>query len=286
MLGQFERANEEWAEAYRIAAELDADSRALRRGVSGGPRTARVRPRRGASLGERRASNAAEPPASLGREALASDRRRASSTAVAGDADAAQREVLRRRSRSRDGSATRKEPACRSAASPSWPRSAATSSDALDSLPPVARGVRGDRRPCRGSADPLRDGLDAPPARRPRRSRAAFFFDSVQAYTDVASVRGVGLSLIGLAATEAVEHRPRRRRADRRGGGGLRSAGGHRQRLLRRDAGTRFVEQARAALPADELARATEVGRRLTIKEALDLARAAEPVTAKSTGAR
>jgi tetratricopeptide (TPR) repeat protein len=36
------------------------------------------------------------------------------------------------------------------------------------------------------------------------------FLDSVQAYTDVASVRGVGLSLIGLAATEAVEHRPER----------------------------------------------------------------------------
>lgn len=33
------------------------------------------------------------------------------------------------------------------------------------------------------------------------------FLDSVQAYTDVASVRGVGLSLIGLAATEAVEGR-------------------------------------------------------------------------------
>ena len=34
------------------------------------------------------------------------------------------------------------------------------------------------------------------------------FLDSVQAYTDVASVRGVGLSLIGLAATESVENRP------------------------------------------------------------------------------
>ncbi len=25
MLGQFERANDEWAEAYRIAAEIEAD---------------------------------------------------------------------------------------------------------------------------------------------------------------------------------------------------------------------------------------------------------------------
>jgi hypothetical protein len=34
------------------------------------------------------------------------------------------------------------------------------------------------------------------------------FLDSIQAYSEVASVRGVGLSLIGLAATEAVENRP------------------------------------------------------------------------------
>jgi tetratricopeptide (TPR) repeat protein len=34
-----------------------------------------------------------------------------------------------------------------------------------------------------------------------------YFLDSVQAYTDVASVRGVGLSLIGLAAAETFEQR-------------------------------------------------------------------------------
>ena len=33
--------------------------------------------------------------------------------------------------------------------------------------------------------------------------------ESVQAHTDVASIRGIGLSLIGLAATQKVaEHRP------------------------------------------------------------------------------
>ena len=37
-----------------------------------------------------------------------------------------------------------------------------------------------------------------------------YFFESVQAHTDLASVRGVGLSLIGLAATEAVDLRPDR----------------------------------------------------------------------------
>ena len=37
--------------------------------------------------------------------------------------------------------------------------------------------------------------------------------------------------------------------------------------------GAQLVEQARAALSADEPARATELGRRLTIENALDLAR-------------
>ena len=37
--------------------------------------------------------------------------------------------------------------------------------------------------------------------------------------------------------------------------------------------GREFVDKARAALSADEVARATEAGRALTIKEALDLAR-------------
>jgi hypothetical protein len=34
------------------------------------------------------------------------------------------------------------------------------------------------------------------------------FFESVRAYTELASIRGVGLSLIGLAAAAAVDHRP------------------------------------------------------------------------------
>ena len=40
--------------------------------------------------------------------------------------------------------------------------------------------------------------------------------------------------------------------------------------------GPTYVDRARAALSADEVARATEAGRKLTIKEALDLARIPE----------
>ena len=114
---------------------------------------------------------------------------------------------------------------------------------------------------------------DPAPARRT-------FLDSVQAYTDVASVRGVGLSLIGLAATEAVEHRPENAVQ-------LAAAAelyAHEEGIVNvysdETPGREFVDRARAALSADDVARYTEAGRRLTIKEALDLARAPETVSA------
>ena len=100
-----------------------------------------------------------------------------------------------------------------------------------------------------------------------------YFLDSAQAYTDVASVRGVGLSLIGLAATVAVEQRPETAvqiaaaaevYADQEGIVNVYSD---------ETPGREFVDQARAVLSASDIARATEIGRRLTIKEALDLAR-------------
>jgi tetratricopeptide (TPR) repeat protein len=99
------------------------------------------------------------------------------------------------------------------------------------------------------------------------------FLDSVQAYTDVASVRGVGLSLIGLAATEAVEHRPERAVQI----AAAAEVYAHQEGIVNvysdEKPGREFIDQARAALSAHDVAHATEVGRRLTIKEALDLAR-------------
>jgi predicted ATPase/class 3 adenylate cyclase len=108
------------------------------------------------------------------------------------------------------------------------------------------------------------------------------FLDSVRAYTDVASVRGVGLSLIGLAATESIEDRAERAvqiaaaaevYADQEGIVNVYSD---------RTAGREFVDRARASLSEEDVTRATEMGRRLTIKQVLDLARAIEA----STGAR
>jgi hypothetical protein len=102
------------------------------------------------------------------------------------------------------------------------------------------------------------------------------FLDSVQAYTDVASVRGVGLSLIGLAATEAVEGRPETAVQI----AAAAEVYAHQEGIVNvysdETPGREFVDQARASLSADEAARATEAGRKLTIKEALDLARIPE----------
>ena len=67
MLGQFERANDEWAEAYRIAAELRSRSRALHRCVLSGLRAARIRSRSRAQVDEREHREEPRPRLHLGR---------------------------------------------------------------------------------------------------------------------------------------------------------------------------------------------------------------------------
>jgi hypothetical protein len=89
----------------------------------------------------------------------------------------------------------------------------------------------------------------------------------------VASVRGVGPSLIGLAATDAVEHRPET--AVQIAAAAEVYAGQEGLVNVHSDetTGREFVDRACAALPPDDVAGAAEAGRRLTIREALDLAR-------------
>ncbi|MBV8301223.1 MAG: tetratricopeptide repeat protein [Candidatus Dormibacteraeota bacterium] len=99
------------------------------------------------------------------------------------------------------------------------------------------------------------------------------FFKSVQAYTDVASVRGVGLSLIGLAATEAVESRPDNAVRIAAAAEVYANQEGIVNVYSDETPGRRFVDEARAALPTDQLARATADGAKFTIKEALAVAR-------------
>ena len=106
-----------------------------------------------------------------------------------------------------------------------------------------------------------------------------YFFESVQAHTDIASIRGVGLSLIGLAAAEAVEQRYEEAVQIAAAAEVYARQEGIAVVYSDETPGPAFVDRARAALSADEVARATEAGRKLTIKEALDLARIPEPAS-------
>jgi predicted ATPase/class 3 adenylate cyclase len=101
------------------------------------------------------------------------------------------------------------------------------------------------------------------------------FLESVQAYTDVASVRGVGLSLVGLAAAEAVENRPERAAQLAAAAEVYAQQEGIVNVYSNENPGREFVDRARALLSEEQLANATEVGRRLTIKQALDYTRSA-----------
>jgi len=104
-----------------------------------------------------------------------------------------------------------------------------------------------------------------------------YFFDAVQAHTDVASVRGVGVSLIGLAAAEQVDGRPDR--AAQIAAAAEVYAQGEGIVVVYSDEtpGEELVGRARAALAPDELERATEGGRRMTIDEVLALTRQSAP---------
>ena len=90
----------------------------------------------------------------------------------------------------------------------------------------------------------------------------------------------MGLSLVGLAAAETLEERPEiaaqlaaaaERYADEEGIVNVYSD---------ETPGRDFVDRARAALSADDLERATAAGRRLTIRDALDLTTPVEAPTA------
>ena len=109
---------------------------------------------------------------------------------------------------------------------------------------------------------------DAAEARR-------YFLDSVQAYMDVGSVRGVGHSLVGLASLEAAE-RPERAVKIAAAAEVYAGQEGIVNVYSDETPGREFVDRARAALSAEDVARATETGRRLSIKQAMDLARASD----------
>lgn len=269
VLGQFERANDEWAEAYRIAAELEAARElclvAFCQGLGllgfdldAGLEWTKESIERSRALGFTWAEGFASTVDAI-------------LNAVAGDLDTAQTRYtqaleVQRRIGDEEGAGL-----------------------SLGGLAQLASG-RGDLA---GALDLYRQSLAAFEAIGDRAEEARIlsemawtelrhedsalarrtFLDSVQAYTDVASVRGVGLSLIGLAATEAIEHRPERAVQIASAAEVYAEQEGIVNVYSDETPGREFIDQARAALSADDRAHATEVGRRLTIREAVDLAR-------------
>jgi predicted ATPase/class 3 adenylate cyclase len=97
------------------------------------------------------------------------------------------------------------------------------------------------------------------------------FLDSVQAYTDIASVRGIGRSLIGLAATESIEGQPERAVQIAAAAEVYADQEGIVNVYTDQTPGREFVDRARASLSENDITRATEMGRRLTIKQVLDI---------------
>jgi hypothetical protein len=269
-LGQFERSNEEWAEAHRIAAEVDAGRElcvsALLAAIGligfdldAGLGLASESLERGRALGF---------TWGVGFAATADGILRT----VAGDLDAA-------RARYSEGLEIQKRIGDEEGAGLS-----------VGGLAQLAA-IRGDLA---GALDLYRDSLAAFEALGDRAEEARIlsetawthprngdpalarraFLDSGQAYTDVASVRGVGLSLIGLAATEAVEHRPETALQVAAAAEVYARQEGIVNVYSDETPGREFVDRAQAALSAEAAARAREIGRMLTIKEALELVRA------------
>jgi hypothetical protein len=92
-----------------------------------------------------------------------------------------------------------------------------------------------------------------------------------------------GLSLVGLAAAEAVDGNPERAAQIASAAEQLAQQDGIVVLYSTEAPGHDLVEAARAALSADELARATDVGRRLTVAEILEIARDGAPAGAASS---
>jgi predicted ATPase/class 3 adenylate cyclase len=272
MLGQFEQANDEWADAYRIAAECEADGDLCVAAFWQGMGLIESDP----DTGLRWTRESIERSRALGFtwcEAFASTFDGVLH-AAAGDFDTAQTRYsqaleIQRRIGDEEGAGI-----------------------SLGGLAQLASG-RGDLA---DALDLYRQSLAAFEAIGDRAEEARilsetawthirndepgvarrFFLDAVQAYTDVASVRGVGLSLIGLAAVEAVEKKAETALQIAAAAEIYAQQEGIVNVYSGETSGREFIDEARAMLTDEDIARATEIGRRLTIKEALDLARTSQ----------
>ena len=269
MSGQFERSADEWGKAHRIAAELDAGRELCLAGLCGALAVLGSDVDAGLTL----TKESAERAGALGftwAQALALTVN-GMFQALAGDLGAAKTKysdalAIQQRLGDREGMGMSLGGLAELASGRGDPVAAIDLyGQSLEAFEAV--GDRGEEARILSEIawTHLRND-DAALARR-------YFFKSVEAHTDVASVRGVGLSLIGLAATEAAELRPDRAVQIAAAAEVYANQEGIVVIYSDENPGRDFVEKARASLSDVDVARATEIGRRLTIKQALDLAR-------------
>ncbi|HZU19800.1 MAG TPA: adenylate/guanylate cyclase domain-containing protein [Gaiellaceae bacterium] len=269
-VGQFDRANDEWAEAYRIATEVGAERELCVSAWAWAVGLIGFDLDRGLKL----AAESVERSRALGfawAEGLASTVDGILHT-VAGDLEGAQRRYsyaldLQRRIHDDEGAGLSLGGLAQLA---SIRGELPASTDLyLQSL--AAFEAIGDRaEEARILSELAWTRLQQGNSSDARRA----FLGSAQAYTDVASVRGVGLALIGLAATDEVEQRPARAVQIAAAAEVYAAEEGIVNVYSDETPGREYVERARAALSGDEASSAADAGRALTIAEALELARA------------
>jgi tetratricopeptide (TPR) repeat protein len=95
------------------------------------------------------------------------------------------------------------------------------------------------------------------------------FAASLQAYEEVGSIRGIGLALIGLAATHAAEDRPERALRIAAAAATFCEEEGIANDYARHTAAPRYIESARASLGPDVLARMEAEGRTMSVRDAV-----------------
>lgn len=96
-----------------------------------------------------------------------------------------------------------------------------------------------------------------------------YFVSSLRAYEDVGSVRGIGLALLGLAATEAAQHAPERAVRIAAAAATFSEQEGIANDYAKDSSAPRYLDAARAALDPSEVARLQAEGRALSVRAAV-----------------
>jgi tetratricopeptide (TPR) repeat protein len=105
-----------------------------------------------------------------------------------------------------------------------------------------------------------------------------YFLDSVQAYKEVGSMRGIGLALMGLAATDQMENLPYRAVQIAAAAEFFSEQEGIVNAYAENFPGKEYIESAKGELSTEEINKASEEGRKLSVDAILELSMELRPV--------